>query len=96
MTIKKFGVIRYPLITEKNSALRADDKYVFEVDSGATKTQIGKAVQELFGVKVLSVNTAVVKGKRRRRGRSVGYSSDRKKAFVRLAKGQKIEKFGEV
>jgi large subunit ribosomal protein L23 len=90
------AIIRYPLITEKNTAMRAQNKYVFEVDLRATKDQIRKAVQELFGVKVVGVTTAITKGKLKKVGRSVGYRSDRKRAIIRLAAGQKIDKFGEV
>lgn len=93
---KNHDIIRHPLITEKNTAMRAQNKYVFEVDRNAAKDEVKTAVEQLFGVKVLAVNTSVVKGKRKRTGRYVGYRSDRKKAIVRLAEGQKIDKFGEV
>ncbi|MDD5672864.1 MAG: 50S ribosomal protein L23, partial [Chitinivibrionales bacterium] len=62
----------------------------------ATKTQIKEAIQTLFKVNVVSVNTLVVKGKYKRMGKFAGYKSNWKKAFVRLKEGQKIEKFGEV
>lgn len=90
------ATIRYPLITERNTALRSQNKYVFEVDRDATKPQVKQAVEKLFSVKVLSVNTMVVKGKYKRTGRFAGYRSDTKKAVVKLAEGQKIDKFGEV
>lgn len=67
---KLHSIIRYPSITEKNTALRtSQNKYVFEVDPKASKPQIKKAVETLFNVKVLSVNTMVVKGKLKRVGR---------------------------
>jgi large subunit ribosomal protein L23 len=91
------SVIRYPSITEKNTLLRTtQNKYVFEVASKATKPQIKKAVEKLFGVTVESVNTLVVKGKEKRTGRFAGYRSDWKKAIVKIEKGQTIAKFGEV
>lgn len=91
------SIIRYPSITEKNTAMRsAQNKYVFEVEPKATKSQIKKAVEALFNVKVLSVNTMVVKGKMKRVGRYSGYRSDWKKAIIRLAAGQTITKFGDV
>lgn len=91
------SIIRYPSITEKNTALRSSqNKYVFEVDPKASKPQIKKAVEALFNVKVLSVNTMVVKGKLKRVGRYSGYRSDWKKAIVRLAAGSTITKFGDV
>ena len=93
---KHHNIIRYPLITEKNTNLRAENKYVFEVDRRATKKDVREAVQSVFGVSVESVNTVVVKGKRKRMGRFQGYRPDRKKAIVKLAEGQSIDKFGEV
>jgi large subunit ribosomal protein L23 len=96
--VSKFhNIIRYPSITEKNTTLRtAQNKYVFEVVNKSTKPEIKKAIEKLFNVKVLSVNTMVVKGKFKRMGKHAGYQSDWKKAIVRLAQGQTIAKFGEV
>ncbi|MBD3242028.1 MAG: 50S ribosomal protein L23 [Chitinivibrionales bacterium] len=93
---KHHKVLRFPLITERNTMLRADNKYVFEVDRRATKKDVREAVQKLFDVSVESVNTMIVKGKRKRMGRFQGYRPDRKKAIVKLAEGSSIEKFGEV
>jgi large subunit ribosomal protein L23 len=91
------SVIRYPSITEKNTTLRtAQNKYVFEVAPTATKPQIKKAVEKLFSVTVVSVNTVVVKGKKKRMGKYAGYRSDWKKAIVKIQTGQTIAKFGEV
>lgn len=91
------SIIRYPSITEKNTALRTNqNKYVFEVSKSATKPQIKEAVEKLFGVKVISVNTIIVKGKIKRVGRYIGKRKDRKKAIVKIEKGQTISKFGEV
>jgi large subunit ribosomal protein L23 len=93
---KYHSIIRYPSITEKNTALRGENKYVFEVARDASKPQIRQAVEALFGVKVVSVNTMIVKGKKKRMGRYSGYRSDWKKALVRIQEGQSIAKFGEV
>jgi large subunit ribosomal protein L23 len=91
------SIIRYPSITEKNTTLRtSQNKYVFEVAPNATKPQIKKAVEMLFKVTVLSVNTIVVKGKKKRMGKFAGYRSDWKKAVVKIMAGQTIAKFGEV
>jgi large subunit ribosomal protein L23 len=91
------SIIRYPSITEKNTTLRtAQNKYVFEVAPEATKPQIKKAVEKLFSVTVLSVNTIVVKGKKKRQGKSAGYRPNWKKAIVKIQTGQTIAKFGEV
>ena len=91
------SILRYPSITEKNTQLRtSQNKFVFDVLPKATKPQIKQAVEKLFGVKVLSVNTMVVKGKKKRQGRTMGYRPDWKKAIIKLAAGQTISKFGEV
>jgi large subunit ribosomal protein L23 len=91
------AIIRHPSITEKNTALRTkQNKYVFEVAPDATKRQIKKAVEKLFSVTVLSVNTIMVKGKKKRQGRTTGYRPDWKKAIVKIQTGQTIAKFGEV
>ena len=91
------SIIKYPSITEKNTTLRTtQNKYVFEVLPTATKPQIKKAIEKIFSVSVVSVNTVVVKGKLKRMGRNAGYRSDWKKAIVRVQAGQTIAKFGEV
>ncbi len=94
---KYHSIIRYPSITEKNSTLRTEqNKFVFEVATDASKVQIKEAVQKLFGVDVVAVNTMVVKGKKKRVGRYSGFRSDWKKAIVKIKEGQNIAKFGEV
>lgn len=89
-----YAVIKRPLITE--SALAKHDTnntYVFEVHPEANKIQIKKAVEKLFTVKVLSVNTARVHGKFRRHGKAITQRPDWKKAFVQLKEGDAIELF---
>ena len=94
---KFHAIIRYPSITEKNSSLRThQNKFVFEVDPKATKPEIREAVEKVFDVKVVGINTMLVKGKHKRMGRYAGYQTDWKKAIIRLAAGQTITKFGEV
>lgn len=94
---KFHNLIRYPSITEKNTKLReTQNKYVFEVVKDASKPQIKEAVEALFSVTVESVNTVLVKGKKKRMGRNVGYRSDWKKAIVKVKDGQTIARFGEV
>lgn len=90
------SIIKSPSITEKNTILREENKYVFEVDKKANKAQIKRAVEVLFDVNVESVNTMIVKGKKKRMGRYVGYRSDWKKAIVKISEGQIIDKMGEV
>lgn len=89
--IHPYGVLLRPLITEKTTLLTQVDKYVFEVDIRANKNQIKEAVQIAFDVKVLEVNTAIVKGKAKRFGRRVTRRPNWKKAIVTLAQGDKIE-----
>jgi large subunit ribosomal protein L23 len=82
-----------PLITEKSTALMADNKYTFVVPLKANKVEIRQAVEQLFKVKVLDVNTIRVLGKVKRMGRNQGKRPDYKKAIVKLAPGQRIEFF---
>lgn len=91
-----YSTIIAPSITEKNTILREENKYVFEVDRKSNKAQIKKAVEGLFNVKVEAINTMIVKGKKKRMGRFSGYRPNWKKAIVKLAEGQTIDKLGEV
>ncbi|GAA0470152.1 50S ribosomal protein L23 [Alkalibacillus silvisoli] len=77
-------IIKRPIITEHSADLMAEKKYTFEVSPKANKTEIKKAVEEIFNVKVEKVNTLNLKGKFRRMGRYGGYRPDRKKAIVQL------------
>ena len=89
-----YTVIRRPLITEKAlTAREVEGSLVFEVAANATKTEVKQAVEHLFNVKVASIRTASVAGKERRRGRFAGYTSDWKKAYVRLKAGEKVPDF---
>ena len=83
-------IILKPVVTEKSSMEQALGKYTFEVSKKATKIDIANAVEKLFGVKVLKVNTITVKGKEKRVGRNVGRTSDWKKAIVTIV-GDPIE-----
>ncbi|MBQ9388732.1 MAG: 50S ribosomal protein L23 [Synergistaceae bacterium] len=93
MNLTAHDIIIRPVITEKSSSLMAMNKYTFEVHRDANKIQIRKAVEEVFSVKVDSVNTINVKGKLRRRGASKGYTRSWKKAIVALKPDQHIEFF---
>ena len=76
-------VIRKPVITERSMSGIADNKYVFEVAPNAGKIEIKKAVEEIFGVKVASVNTVTVPGKEKRMGAGrPGMTKTWKKAYV--------------
>ena len=77
-------IIIKPIITEKSNDGLQEGKYTFKVNKKATKVDIAKAVEKLFGVKVLKVNTINVSGKQKRMGGYVGKTSDWKKAIVTI------------
>ena len=86
-----YRVVRRALLTEKSSAFREQNKYVFEVDRRAGKSEIKRAVEELFKVDVVEVRTMNVRGKIKRMGRFEGKRPDWKKAVVTLAEGSSID-----
>jgi len=86
-------IILRPYITEKSSMEAADGKYTFLVDVKANKTEIRQAVEKLFGVKVLKVNTANYEGKVKRLGVHVGSRPDWKKAVVKIDTNPKPESY---
>jgi len=91
-----YEVIRRPLITEKTTLLKETQRSLcFEVHKDASKPEIKKAVESLFGVKVADVRVANVHGKVKRQGRYVGRRSDWKKAYVVLKQGEKMIEFFE-
>ncbi|RIJ66086.1 50S ribosomal protein L23 [Rummeliibacillus sp. TYF005] len=85
-------VLKRPVITERSSEQMAENKYTFEVDTRANKTEVKDAVEEIFGVKVEKVNIMNYKGKFKRVGKFGGYTNKRRKAIVKLAEGE-IELF---
>lgn len=87
-------VIR-PIITEKTMTGTQNKKYTFEVDKKATKIDIKRAVEKLFGVQVNKVNTLHVRGQMRRQGRTQGYTRSWKKAVVTLTDESKTIEFFE-
>ncbi len=86
-----YDVIRSPLVTEKSTMASENSQVVFQVSMSATKPDIKEAVERLFGVKVLAVNTLIRKGKTKRFKGVKGHQSDFKKAIVTLAAGQTID-----
>ena len=86
-----YAVIKHLLITEKGTSLGAQNKYLFSVDRKANKVDIKRAVQEIYKVKVKSVNTMHVSGKKKRVRFKEGKTASWKKAIVTLAPGQSIE-----
>jgi len=91
-----YETLRRPLITEKNAALQAQGKYVFEVAEEANKHQVKQAVEKAFKVKVTAVNIMTVAGKTRRLGRREIQGQSWKKAIVTLQPGDNIEIFESV
>jgi len=91
-----FRVIRRPFITEKSSVLKDDANILcLEVDRSTTKAEVKRAVEQVFKVKVESVNIMRLKGKVKRRGRHEGRRPLRKKAYVRLKEGETPPEFFE-
>jgi len=86
-----YDIIKNLIRTEKGTTLEKDRKYLFAVAVDANKIEIKKAVEEIYKVKVSTVNTAVVPGKKKRVRQQLGRTPDWKKAVVTLHEGQKIE-----
>jgi large subunit ribosomal protein L23 len=94
--MKAHDIIKRPIaLTEKAARLREQNQVVFEVDRDANKLQIRSAVEELFSVKVTSVNTLVQRGKSKRMGRALAKRHNWKKAVVTLREGDDIQFFDE-
>ncbi len=94
--MKPTDVIRRPIITEKTTLAREGSSVIaFEVARDATKIDVKRAVEKLFGSKVDAVRTQIVHGKIKRQGRFAGPRPDWKKAWVRLKPGQKVPEFVE-
>jgi len=87
------SILIEPVVSEKSYALMADGKYTFRVDDRAHKTQIARAVEEVFDVTVLNVRTQSIRSKPKRRGLHSGKTRSWKKAIVKLAPGDRIELF---
>ena len=86
-----YQIIKALLRTEKSTIQEPGRKYLFLVDKGAKKIEIRKAIQEIYKVKVIKINTFILPGKLRRVRYQLGRTPDYKKAIVTLAEGQKIE-----
>ncbi len=95
MNLSSHDIIRKPVITEKSMAAMAEKKYTFIVHITANKAQIKRAVEEVFGVKVLDVKTIRTLGKTKRVGVHVGKRADQKKAIVTLTADSKNIEFFE-
>lgn len=89
-------VLLKPVISEKSYGLLDDNKYTFEVHPHANKTQIKIAVEKVFGVKVIDVNTLNRPGKRKRTRYGYGQRKSIKRAVVTLRAGERIDVFGQI
>ncbi|MBA4366926.1 MAG: 50S ribosomal protein L23 [Desulfobacterium sp.] len=95
--MNRYDTIKRPLNTEKTTLQKETvNQVTFEVDQRANRIEIGRSVEEVFKVKVANVNTLHVKGKIKRRGRTLGKRKDWKKAIVTLMPGERIEFFDGV
>lgn len=95
MKLTNYDIIRRPVVTEKSMASMTDKKYTFIVDIHANKSQIKRAVEDVFGVKVEEVKTIKTLGKTKRVGVHVGKRADQKKAIVKLTEESKSIEFFE-
>ena len=95
-TQKLYEIIRNPLVSEKSTFVSQFNYYVFKVSNKSTKSQIKQAVEKLFDVKVLSVNTLNQNGKIKKFRNISGKRPNFKKAFVKLAEGNTIDTTVEV
>lgn len=86
-----YDIIRTPHVTEKSTVLSEHNKVVFKVSAEADKKQIKAAVEQIFGVKVVKVNTINIEGKTKRFRGNLGKRGDVRKAVVTLAKGESID-----
>ena len=93
--MKAYEIIKKPLMSEKSYAGIGAKVYTFVVDNNANKVEIKNAVEEIFKVQVEKVNTVTVKGQNTRNGRTVGKTSDIKKAIVTLKADSKPIAFFE-
>ena len=89
-----YDIIKRPLVTEKSNIQKETaNQLTFEVDRGANRIEIRRAIEQIFNVKVASVQTMQVTGKVKRRGRILGKRLDWKKAIVTLRPGERIDFF---
>jgi len=89
-----YDIIKRPLITEKTNIQKEDYSQVtFEVDRRANRVEIKRAIEKLFNVRVSTIRTIQVKGKKKQRGRVIGKRKDWKKAIATLMPGERIDFF---
>jgi large subunit ribosomal protein L23 len=88
-------IVKYPILSEKTIRLIEQNQYSFAVDSSADKSDVKSAIEKLFQVKVVSVNTSLLPVKKRRVGKFIGQKARYKRAIVKLASGDSIILFEE-
>ena len=93
--INKAQIIKYPLITDKATRLLENNQYSFIVDRYSDKPTIKAAIEYLFNVKVIKINTSCLPRKKKRVGRFIGYKAQYKKAIITLSEGDVINLFTE-
>ena len=93
---KAFSIIKKPFLTEKSTNLNQYNQYSFEVDKNANSSEIKLAIEKIFKVKVIKVNTCIIRGKLKSFKWSLGFKKDFKKAIITLAEGSTIDSSLEV
>ena len=88
-------IIKYPIVTDKATRLLENNQYTFVVDRSSDKITIKSAIEYLFNVKVVKINTAHLPKKKKRIGQYMGWKSHYKKAIVTLSEGDTINLFAE-
>ena len=91
-----YNIVLGPLVTEKTTGQQDENIYAFRVGEKANKIQIKQAVEDLFGVEVISIRTALVRGKSKRFGSHFGKRANWKKAYVTLTEGHAINLYENV
>nr|YP_010199230.1 ribosomal protein L23 [Crassiphycus usneoides]UAD88679.1 ribosomal protein L23 [Crassiphycus usneoides] len=86
-------IVKYPILTDKTTQMLEDNKYSFTVKVKAKKSEIKQAIEKLFDVKVEKINTLIMKPKKKRIGKNIGYKSKYKKAIVKLHNQYQINLF---
>ena len=93
---RAFSIIQKPISTEKSTNLNQFNQYSFVVSKNSKSSEIKEAIQKIFKVKVIKVNTSIMRGKLKSFKGSVGYKKDYKKAIVTLAEGNTIDSSLEI
>ena len=93
---KSLNIIQKPILTEKSTNLNQYNQYSFVVSQNSNSIQIKKAIEKIFKVKVIKINTSIIRGKLKSFKGKVGYKKDYKKAIVTLAEGNTIDSSLEI